>query len=60
MKKMLVVMAAALLAAGCICQPGGKIVNYWGWRSVQVESCTNVVQTIDGGGRVDVTAAKPN
>ena len=41
----------ALLASGCVAHPGGVIVTNWGWRSAQAGSCTNVFNTIEGGGK---------
>jgi hypothetical protein len=47
-------ICVAILVGGCVCQPGGKIINYWGWRSVQCESGTNIHFQVDGGARADV------
>lgn len=44
-----------LACAGCICQPGGRIVINVGWRSAQCGSATNVLNETEGGGAPQVT-----
>lgn len=53
MTRLLIVLL--VVCCGCVCQPGGKIINYWGWRSVQVEHCTNINFQVDGGARAHVS-----
>lgn len=46
----LLLVAGALLLAGCVAHPGGVVVVNVGWRSAQTGSCTNILNEIEGGG----------
>jgi hypothetical protein len=42
-------VAVAILGAGCVCQPGGRITVNVGYRSAQ-GCATNIVNQVEGGG----------